>query len=196
MLAFIIYFHSTAIYTNPNTNTGNSMLYTNVKCSPELMASWKPYHSHEGSLDGMTVRKAPFFDLFIVETKGQEHRGEYFPEVLMLLDQHRLTSNVYFHSGPVYLALLIATAVEEQVKMIFSSDYPETEAALNGFALNNILPKYELEVRGNSLQNMEKADIIVTSSTKLLKTQKGKHCLLYTSPSPRDQRGSRMPSSA
>ena len=25
---------------------------------------------------------------------------------------------------------------------------------------------------------------------------KGRHCLLYTSPSPRDQRGSRMPSSA
>ena len=28
------------------------------------------------------------------------------------------------------------------------------------------------------------------------KTPLNKHCLLYTSPSPRDQRGSRMPSSA
>ena len=27
-------------------------------------------------------------------------------------------------------------------------------------------------------------------------TADGEHCLLYTSPSPRDQRGSRMPSSA
>ena len=35
-----------------------------------------------------------------------------------------------------------------------------------------------------------------TSSVKRAETTIGKPCLLYTSPSPRDQRGSRMPSSA
>ena len=32
--------------------------------------------------------------------------------------------------------------------------------------------------------------------TFCLRSKQAKHCLLYTSPSPRDQRGSRMPSSA
>ena len=60
----------------------------------------------------MTVRKAPYADLFIFETKGMELRGEYFPEVLMLLDEYRITGSVYFHSGSVYLATLVARAVE------------------------------------------------------------------------------------
>ena len=34
------------------------------------------------------------------------------------------------------------------------------------------------------------------SATQGTLTEEGKNCLLYTSPSPRDQRGSRMPSSA
>ena len=36
----------------------------------------------------------------------------------------------------------------------------------------------------------------VSLSTKKLTVTKGKSCLLYTSPSPRDKRQSRMPSSA
>ena len=35
-----------------------------------------------------------------------------------------------------------------------------------------------------------------THSRNNREAARGKHCLLYTSPSPRDQRGSRMPSSA
>ena len=38
---------------------------------------------------------------------------------------------------------------------------------------------------------------VVSKSVRVSKSQdKGEDCLLYTSPSPRDQRGSRMPSSA
>ena len=36
----------------------------------------------------------------------------------------------------------------------------------------------------------------ITSKPQEVRMGKGKGCLLYTSPSPRDQRGSRMPSSA
>ena len=37
---------------------------------------------------------------------------------------------------------------------------------------------------------------LIPKAIELAKTKLGKSCLLYTSPSPRDQRGSRMPSSA
>ena len=48
-------------------------------------------------------------------------------------------------------------------------------------------------------RNLEKQDIRVTPAAQLYVSRNlGRHqvCLLYTSPSPRDQRGSRMPSSA
>ena len=49
----------------------------------------------------------------------------------------------------------------------------------------------ELDNRGLTLGRQRKDEYV----NKLLKFQQ-KGCLLYTSPSPRDQRGSRMPSSA
>ena len=45
-----------------------------------------------------------------------------------------------------------------------------------------------------ALDNLKK--YLVGSKWKGTFTVRGKDCLLYTSPSPRDQRGSRMPSSA
>ena len=40
------------------------------------------------------------------------------------------------------------------------------------------------------------AEGVITNSSDVLEIAYCQHCLLYTSPSPRDQRGSRMPSSA
>ena len=47
--------------------------------------------------------------------------------------------------------------------------------------------------KGYDLDEIEKR---VSSNTKLIFLCNPNNCLLYTSPSPRDQRGSRMPSSA
>ena len=52
--------------------------------------------------------------------------------------------------------------------------------------------KTEIEIPGE--------EVIVEQQEKLVETEEGKEtditCLLYTSPSPRDRTGSRMPSSA
>ena len=50
------------------------------------------------------------------------------------------------------------------------------------------------EMIDNGMQGVE--FIAVNTDAQDLKHSKAKSCLLYTSPSPRDQRGSRMPSSA
>ena len=49
------------------------------------------------------------------------------------------------------------------------------------------------QATGEKLSKMKLYDIVLTECRQ---TKKSDGCLLYTSPSPRDQRGSRMPSSA
>ena len=48
----------------------------------------------------------------------------------------------------------------------------------------------------NSLRNNKNSFLIITHYQRLLNYIKPDYCLLYTSPSPRDSRRSRMPSSA
>ena len=50
--------------------------------------------------------------------------------------------------------------------------------------------------RSVALELLEAGIAVVTVQYRLATTASGSTCLLYTSPSPRDQRGSRMPSSA
>eukprot|EP00829_Urostomides_striatus_P002732 TRINITY_DN13005_c0_g1_i1.p2 TRINITY_DN13005_c0_g1~~TRINITY_DN13005_c0_g1_i1.p2 ORF type:complete len:129 (+),score=54.08 TRINITY_DN13005_c0_g1_i1:67-453(+) len=49
---------------------------------------------------------------------------------------------------------------------------------------------------GLKLTNLNEKDWVVNLPNQFLKMEDPITCLLYTSPSPRDQRGSRMPSSA
>ena len=62
--------------------------------------------------------------------------------------------------------------------------YGEFEMWLNTKGIANLLSIPQLEEDGYTVDYNTKRDWVVTT------------CLLYTSPSPRDQRGSRMPSSA
>ena len=65
----------------------------------------------------------------------------------------------------------------------------EKRADINGARLSrirNFLKKVEVAIEGGDKDNAQAA----------LKAAQPELCLLYTSPSPRDQRGSRMPSSA
>ena len=55
-------------------------------------------------------------------------------------------------------------------------------------------PEVSYEYEGQPI--VEAADFLVTGEGDLALPALCQHCLLYTSPSPRDQRGSRMPSSA
>ena len=65
-----------------------------------------------------------------------------------------------------------------------------------GVALNEKLAEQgiELELR-NTAGSVENAALLAAGDVDIALMQGGT-CLLYTSPSPRDQRGSRMPSSA
>ena len=62
------------------------------------------------------------------------------------------------------------------------------------------LAEQATELAGNSdkieLTILEESDMEALNMGAFLSVSKGSSCLLYTSPSPRDQRGSRMPSSA
>jgi len=55
--------------------------------------------------------------------------------------------------------------------------------------------KKDLVIFSRQLSIMFKSKVPLVESLRTLAEQSG-NCLLYTSPSPRDQRGSRMPSSA
>ena len=71
------------------------------------------------------------------------------------------------------------------VKEMFEDLHDRVDAAgdVTGSSTTTFTNKtFNADGTGNSITNIENADI--------------KSCLLYTSPSPRDQRGSRMPSSA
>ena len=66
----------------------------------------------------------------------------------------------------------------------------------NGLSSQNLHPQYEIiaEEHYNYIKTMQEIGLKIN----LLETleEYPDSCLLYTSPSPRDQRGSRMPSSA
>ena len=69
-------------------------------------------------------------------------------------------------------------------------------------ALNNIYPQVEVRskrIGGATFQiptDIRNARKVSMGMKWLIKYSRARSCLLYTSPSPRDQRGSRMPSSA
>ena len=67
---------------------------------------------------------------------------------------------------------------------------PSTESPLNNLKL-----EHELKSSRGDIKNITKTEKN-NFPNEILPTLSHKSCLLYTSPSPRDQRGSRMPSSA
>ena len=71
------------------------------------------------------------------------------------------------------------------------------DATLNKVGVGTTVPGYTLHV-GGSRGGIGATDLTVTGVTTLGvdANTSAALCLLYTSPSPRDQRGSRMPSSA
>ena len=110
---------------------------------------------------------------------------------------------------PIYLEMIPS----RQVELAIHAGRSAPDAALNGAPLiapslledSVFLPQYELAKLRTILKfvSADSADRIVAELTKLnwfsergTRPEMFAACLLYTSPSPRDQRGSRMPSSA
>ena len=80
----------------------------------------------------------------------------------------------------IFLCLFLSINAYSQEKKL--SDGPFNQLIIRGAIL----------VNGNGSPPLGPVDIVIEKNIiKSIKT-----CLLYTSPSPRDQRGSRMPSSA
>ena len=89
----------------------------------------------------------------------------------------------------------IADLIKVEISQVLSQEVRDPR--VQGITVLNVL----------LTSDMKKADIFISQSNsfnemdseevkKGLEKAKGFICLLYTSPSPRDQRGSRMPSSA
>ena len=71
------------------------------------------------------------------------------------------------------------------------------ESSLLGFTIGAIAKRAGLSVGSLYKHVQSKEDLLVALATRQARhTRQLYGCLLYTSPSPRDQRGSRMPSSA
>jgi len=111
-----------------------------------------------------------------------------------LLGRYRIDNGKIEFSGPVkfYIGSVHEEILQSLVEHLLQD--PEVHLGDNLCEIRGIevepLPKLSRPMRVRTLSP------ITTYST--LKTAEGKKktCLLYTSPSPRDQRGSRMPSSA
>ena len=95
------------------------------------------------------------------------------------------------------LAEEILTPGKGQIKALITSSGNPVLSTPNGVQLERALEQLDFYVAHDIYVNetTRHADLILPSPSGL-ETDHYDFCLLYTSPSPRDQRGSRMPSSA
>ena len=91
-----------------------------------------------------------------------------------------------FQYGGEWFSYYIDRVVESSDGGIYVVDRKTTGASLNQNAALNYFAKYEMDVQM----------ILYTEAMSRRLGREVDGCLLYTSPSPRDQRGTRMPSSA
>ena len=70
-------------------------------------------------------------------------------------------------------------------------DMPEVAAFVKWLAVDSKLRKFQLNIK-----NSRYVDTAIVEEVTGIEGLLDKYCLLYTSPSPRDKRQSRMPSSA
>ena len=107
---------------------------------------------------------------------------------------------VFGHVGKPFLTFVQRTKHLDGTPLHTESGYlrPAGETGVE-FVLSipsGILESLEGTVSGTNL-DLQSVDIVRTTTAKeVTATTRTYTCLLYTSPSPRDQRGSRMPSSA
>ena len=102
-----------------------------------------------------------------------------FEEGVLIIDQNNLTLN----GNNAGVAGDSASRLEETV---LNSDFIGINIAAN----NVLVDGFKVEGNGNT------PGILINGGSDVQVTHNIVTCLLYTSPSPRDQRGSRMPSSA
>ena len=88
----------------------------------------------------------------------------------------------------IYLINPLLLQAEEE----FSNYWYDGKAEISSYQLE--IPRYREDREGTATLIYVTENFLAESQVKLESSPKP--CLLYTSPSPRDQRGSRMPSSA
>ena len=90
----------------------------------------------------------------------------------------------------------IQQQIQDTIKEIVHIERVEKQLAITKEELDDAVAEQQVLMQklSKELKDIEKLDGLSTKAIfyKIL----GSNCLLYTSPSPRDQRGSRMPSSA
>ena len=94
----------------------------------------------------------------------------------------------YFQQAIVTLNVSLRTLVENLVG-VFPGDFL-------GFVVAVIVDDDNLEAVGWVVLGGNRSQAVADMLLLILGRDDNRNCLLYTSPSPRDQRGSRMPSSA
>ena len=115
-------------------------------------------------------------------------------------------SNTNFRTAKeVTIDLLTASSDVAQDLTIFEQDYNLPTSIADSFVVSSGYTKVlddgtEIKIPANAVPVSDTSSSVTINispvTTGLSSTSSTKPCLLYTSPSPRDQRGSRMPSSA
>ena len=112
------------------------------------------------------------------------------------LDNYNSYSKMYVHNGIDRNIVILTSGNLATSQAVFNSINKDLEDPTNGNSLNNLynlneIAKYigRLTVRHSSPDGINQVTLELGSTFIV-------GCLLYTSPSPRDQRGTRMPSSA
>ena len=110
----------------------------------------------------------------------------------MLLRYLNLNSYVFQESN---ISFLMKLFVFKDVWIFNCTEGCQSNIATQGFKINNLSKIILMDLHINNISGL----LGLLASLNLIGRTKSLHiygCLLYTSPSPRDQRGSRMPSSA
>ena len=130
-----------------------------------------------------------------------------YPSFYNSVISKRIAEDLEIDTSEPYIAIqTINTSgafVAKRAKTYKEEKKVANKAPVEGISIENIgndtALKTEKKINKTSKQNfnyiIKFADLYFEDSALLLK-KRLKNCLLYTSPSPRDQRGSRMPSSA
>ena len=111
-------------------------------------------------------------------------------------------SNLYVHSYVKYAEELLATPGADNANKEINAMADLAKKATNGYMSDQSDPKVDtgqaiiIEGVNYEVTTAFSIDADVAGFGDVGLRHQNLHCLLYTSPSPRDQRGSRMPSSA
>ena len=107
---------------------------------------------------------------------------------------YRSLTSSWFHNSPIWNSL--QTLASKDIKLFITTDHGTIRVSQPSKVLADRETTTNLRYKVGKNLNYNQKEVLEGKEPHVLGLPRPNICLLYTSPSPRDQRGSRMPSSA